>query len=438
MKISHAQLASVLACLLLCTPLLLAQTHKLSPRELPPSAFKLIAIKVTGIKTYTEDQVIGQTGLRLGQTTSEDDFKAASRALGETGAFTDVLYSFQYSTQGTKLAFQVTENDQLVPARFDNFVWFSDSELMAQLRTRVPLFQGKLPVAGGLADQVSDALQTLLIEKNVPGRADYLRSARDGGPIDAFIYKVTGPAIHIHGVKFDGVSADELPALDAMARRLTGSEYMRSILSVQAEKNFLPVYLARGYLKAAFAESQAKIAEQNSDEVLVDITFPANPGRQYSVSAIQLAGANAFPVAKLQELIHQPIGKPANAVQLDADVEAIKKLYGSRGYMEASVKAPPEIDDAQATVKYQLEIHEGDVYKMGDLDIQGLDSRTTPRLVEEWKLTGNDPYDSAYLKQFVQQALKEVEQTGDWKVAIHETINQKDKTVDVTLRFDPK
>jgi len=31
-----------------------------------------------------------------------------------------------------------------------------------------------------------------------------------------------------------------------------------------------------------------------------------------------------------------------------------------------------------------------------------------------------------------------VEQTGDWKVAIHETINQKDKTVDVTLRFDPK
>jgi hypothetical protein len=75
---------------------------------------------------------------------------------------------------------------------------------------------------------------------------------------------------------------------------------------------------------------------------------------------------------------------------------------------------------------------------MGDLDIRGLDSRTTARLVNNWKLTGEDAYDSGYLKQFVEQSLKEVELMGDWKVTLHENLNQKDKTVDVTLRFDPK
>jgi outer membrane protein assembly factor BamA len=106
--------------------------------------------------------------------------------------------------------------------------------------------------------------------------------------------------------------------------------------------------------------------------------------------------------------------------------------------MEASVQISPQMDDGHSTVHYLLQVHEGDVYKMGDLDIQGLDSRTTARLVDSWKLNGSDTYDSGYLKKFLQQSLKDLEANGGWKVSIHETVNEKDKTVDVTLRFDPK
>ena len=102
------------------------------------------------------------------------------------------------------------------------------------------------------------------------------------------------------------------------------------------------------------------------------------------------------------------------------------------------MKAVPEIAETQSAVRYALQIHEGDVFKMGDLDIQGLDSRTTAKLVEEWKLTGNDPFDSAYLRQYLQKALQEIQAMGDWRVQSHQTLNEKEKTVDVTLRFDPK
>ena len=108
---------------------------------------------------------------------SEDDFKKAARTLGMTGAFDDVAYSFQYSPEGTKLELQVQDAEKFVPARFDNLVWFSDQELLDQLHAQVPLFQGQLPITGDLADEVSNALQALLITRNVPGRADYLRLA---------------------------------------------------------------------------------------------------------------------------------------------------------------------------------------------------------------------------------------------------------------------
>ncbi len=125
-----------------------AQAPRKSTRPLPPSAFKLISIRVAGTKRYTPDQIKAATGLQLGQTVSEDDFKAVSRHLGETGAFSDVAYAFQYSSEGAKLDIQIADANQFVPARFDNFVWLTDQELLQKLQARVPLFNGELPVAG--------------------------------------------------------------------------------------------------------------------------------------------------------------------------------------------------------------------------------------------------------------------------------------------------
>jgi outer membrane protein assembly factor BamA len=423
-------------CFLLCSSLLPAQTaHKSAPKTLPPSALKLISIEVTGTKRYAPEQIIAASGLQVGQTVSDDDFKKASQQLGETGAFRDVTYAFKFSGEGAKLDLQVTDAGQLVPARFDNFVWLSDQELLQQVHARVPLFDGQLPMAGNLADQVSDALQALAIEHSVQGRADYLRFAPQEGPIEAFVFRIVGPNFRIRNVEFSGADASTLPTLQAAAHKLQGQEYLRSALQVQARLDLLPIYLQRGYLKAAFADAQPKIVQEDFREISVDVHFPVTPGLQYKVTEIQFSAASAFPQEKLRELIHQQLGQPADAVKLEDDLGSIKKLYGTRGYMMASVQAKPEMDDAQSTLKYRLEIHAGDVFKMGDLDIRGLDSRSTTRLIEAWKLRSGDPYDSSYYQRF----LKETDQLlpeGPWKITFHETPDENDKTVDVTLRFD--
>jgi outer membrane protein assembly factor BamA len=436
-RISIIWLVLSLACLSFCSAL--AQTpRKVAPKELPPSAFKLVSVRATGTKRYKSEEVVAASGLQLGQTVSEDDFKKAARVLGETGAFGDVLYSFQYSPDGTKLELQVQDADKFVPARFDNLVWFSDQELLDQLHTQVPLFQGQLPVAGDLADQVSNALQGLLIARNVQGRVDYLRAAHEDGPIEAFVFSVTGPQIHIRDVAFAGVGESELSLLVAAAKKLKGADFSRSILRTQEDKNFLSIYLQRGYLKATFGDAQAKVIQETPEETMVDVAFPVEPGRQYKLTAIEMAGYKSFSAENLKPLIHAEIGEPANAVQLDTDIEAVKKLYGTRGFMAISIRPNPEMDDANSTVRYVLHIQEGDVYSMGDLEIRGLDSRTTARLQDDWKLRGGDPYDSGYSKRFLAEADKEISLLGDWNVSVRESLNREEKTVDVTLRFDPK
>jgi len=428
---------SVFLIVFLCT-VASAQTRKLSPKELPPSAFKLISIKITGSDRYSPEEISDATGLKIGSTFTNDDFKAATEKLGESGLFSDVAYSYSYASDGTRLTFQLSENEKLVPARFDNIVWYSDQELMTQVHERVPLFQGMLPIAGGLPDQVSDALQALMDKQNVSGRVDYLRWGRENGPIEAIVYSIHDADIRIRKTDFTGAPPEELTALESAAKKLTDTDYTRSVLGVEEAKTFLPIFQAKGYLKASFGEPQAKVVENTSNPTIVDVTLPVTPGPAYKVDGVQISGNAAFPADKLRPLIHLQPGQPANGVQLLDDLRAVQQLYGTKGYMAATVKPVPTLDDSQSTASYALEITEGGVFKMGELTIEGLDKETTARLEEDWKLGGGEPYDSSYARRFLQDSAEELKGMGAWNETIHETVDNDDKIVDVTIRYDPK
>jgi outer membrane protein assembly factor BamA len=411
-----------------------AQSRK-SGKELPPSAFKLIAVQVSGIQRYKADDVVRGSGLRIGETVHDDDFKEAARKLGQTGAFTDVAYSFDYAPEGTKLTLKVKEADHFAPAKFENFVWFSDQELFDKIHVQVPLFNGQLPITGPLPDDVSQAIQAMLDEKKIPAQVDYIRVAHEDGPTEAFDYSATGPRIVIANVAFSGADTTELSGLESAGKALRGTEYSRSKLVQQQEKTLLPIFLQRGYLKAHFGEPETRIGQSEEDEVLVNVSFPVDPGPQYDLKTVIFEGYKAVPLDTLSHALHLQSGQPADTVQLGKDVDSIKALYGSRGYVDASAQATPELDNASHTVTYRLTIHEGDVFKMGELEILGVDTRTKDRLQNNWTLVGGDTYNSAYTRRFVSQALKDVLTTGEWSPDIQETLDRKDKTVDVTLRF---
>jgi len=412
----------------------------------PADGNKLIALKVTGTQRYNDKEILAASGLELGQAVSEGDFKEAVRRLGETGVFTDVAYAFEFSDAGTKLELQLTdaEKKQLVPAIFENFVWFTDAELISELQRRVPLFKQLLPVAGTLPDRLNDALQTLVSEKQLPGHVDYQRQGTpDGGELTAIAYRVTDVEIRIRNCEFPGASAEQAAALTSVARKVAGVPYDRSSLAAVARLDFLPVFLKRGYLRAEFAPSEAKVVSKSTQDesladVEVDAIFPITPGKVYATADVTWKGNTAVKTEELLGLIHLSVGEPADAVRLATDLESVNKIYRSRGYMAAYVTSEPTLDDGKATVRYAINVFEGDQYKMGELEIVGLDTQATAHLQSAWTLREGDPYNGDYAKKFLETTNRFLPGGVAWDIAIHEAVNAKDKTVDVTLRFRPK
>lgn len=400
-------------------------------------SFKLIAIHVNGSTRYTPEEILGETGLQIGQQVTEADFQKASQLLGETGMFGDVSYQFKYSDDGAILDFQLSDNSQLVPVRFENFVWFSDHELQEKLHQRVPLFRGQLPVNGSLPDLVSDALQALLIEHNIAGKADYLRAGDQDGPISSIAYSVEGLRIIIRKVDFSGVSADQLKSLQQAAQPLSRQEYLRSTMQPLLDKDLLPVFSAHGYLKAHFSPAEPKVVEQTPEATLVDLMLHVDPGPRYNFSGAEWSGNKVFPAETLNALLTLRRDQPADETQLEDDLKNIRHLYGTKGFMGAQIKPIPRLSETSLTVTYQLQVQEGDVYHMGEFDIRGLDSPTAKRLAVAWRLAEGDVYDTSYPETYMKNLKPTMINLSQWKVKTMENVDSREKTVDITLQFEP-
>jgi len=402
--------------------------------------------KVKGTTRYRQEDVLAASALRIGVAASEDDFRKAAKELTDSGAFSDVAYSYSYSSAGTKLDLQLTDSPQFLPVRFDDFVWFTDEQLRQKVHERIPLFKGELPISGRLPEQVSDVLQALLVESNVPGHVDYLRNNDPNGKIESITYSVSDLLIRVHKIEFTGAGPSELPLLEAAARKLPDPEYSRNRINLFAEHQLLPVYHARGYLKASFSQPQPKVVRQGGGDpgddsrnlTVVDVTLGVDPGPQYKLLRIEWSGNQEFGTEKLQGFIHAQAGAPANAVQLAADVEEVRNLYGSHGYLNATIKLEPQLDDAAATAIYHLEVREDYVYHMGELEFRGIDNILAAKLRTRWKLRPSEVYDSRYLRQFLTEANKLLPTNFDWGIETHVTPNSHDKTVDVEIHYTVK
>jgi outer membrane protein assembly factor BamA len=423
--------------------------QKPAPDQPPGSAGKLIAIKVTGSKRFSQAAIAAASSLQIGAIAGDDDFKKAARRLGDTGAFSDIAYTFSYTSAGTKLELHVTDADQFVPARFEDFVWFSDEELQRTLRERVPLFTGQLPVFGRLQEQVSDVLQAMLVEKGIPGHVHSERIHRqdpqiEDGAVEAIDYTVADVLIRIRNIDFTGAGPDELPLLESAARKVSGVEYSRDRFNALVLHDFLPIYQAHGYLKASFGPPQPRVAksEPDADEIrnltLVDVAVTVTPATQYKLDRLEWSGNHEIATETLQSMISAKPGQPANTVHLGDDLAAIRTLYGSRGFITTSIKPEAQFDDAAGSVVIRLNVNEGYVYHMGDLEFRGIDNSLTAKLRNAWKIRTGEVFDATYLKQYLPQARKLLPVTLDWDIAPHVTANVRDKSVDVDFQLTAK
>lgn len=369
----------------------------ISPAGHAAEHYHLARVVVTGSTRYSQDDLVRATGLRANSRVTMEDLQQAATRIGSCGAFSSVQFQYKGANgprDSVEADFQVKDAEKFLPASFENLIWYSDADLQQALHDLVPLFNGSLPLSGTLPDDVKNALTRLQTAKGLPAEVSYGLAGAIGEPPSVYKFKIENVNLKIRDFRFSGVS--HLPP-DAAAQAVAaarGSDYLRSDAAKMLAASLLPLYLERGYLQAVISDIRPFL--ENGAVVL---SISVNEGLEYRLADFTWSGNMLISSADLSKCITLKPGEPVNGLKLKHDLGQARKLFLKYGREGAAITPLPAWSGER--VSYVFKVQEGDLYHMGQLEIEGFDQETVGKLRENWKLAPGMPYDNTYLQQFM-------------------------------------
>ncbi len=423
----------LLFALLACSSFVLAQNHAARAQSPTPDPYKIIALEFRGSTRFTSEDISAATGLTVGSDGHEENLQQALQVLSESGMFRDMKYTGTTSYLGKKVTFILTDEKTLYPLRFDNFVWLSESDLLAELKRRVPFFRGQVPGVGHMSDQIAEQLEAILKEKGVQaGVEGRPEGGIDSSKITSYLYTVKGVHTPIRKFEFAGAS----PALETLLQQRSGEKLGRdySVMELTdfTHRELLTIYQRRGYVQAKFSAPQAQPVAPGENAVIVRLAVAE--GSCYSLREVHWEGNTAMDAAQLQASLHLKPGEPANLIQLKFDLQVVQGAYKKLGYLDAAAKVDAEYDDAAAKVDFRIVISEGKLYHYGPLHTEGLSEEQGALVQSQWQKLSGAVADPELLRSFT-VGVRLIKNLASYKIQMRQMKNSADGVISLELIF---
>jgi outer membrane protein insertion porin family len=137
------------------------------------------------------------------------------------------------------------------------------------------------------------------------------------------------------------------------------------------------------------------------------ITINADKGQIYRFGRVSYEGNTLIPTADLQKRSIAVEGSTFSPDKMRETSQAIKDLYGQRGYIDASVQFEAFLQDDAPVFNVDYAIDEGQQYRIGLIHIFGNNSTQNNVILRETLLVPGETFDSRKLKA-TQQRLEGV------------------------------
>lgn len=403
------------------------------------------SIEFEGLKQVTAAEAIAATGLTIGQPFKLEEVDAAAQKMLDSGLFKNLGYRTKTTGNKINITFQVEESKSGdSPVVLDNFIWFTDDQLLEAIHREVPTYSGRLPNEGKLPEAIVRALQRLLTEQNIGGRVEYSGQQDLSGRMLAHVFTVAGVKMPICTLHFPGaknISEDKLRHVTK--EELAAADYSSEVVRGFADLKLLALYREVGQLQAKFGAPHGKPDAGCPNGV--DVTVPVSEGLIYAWDAPQWSGMNVLTADQLNNLLGMKSGDVANGLKFDRGTLEVVKAYGRQGYIDARLQSKAEFNDSSQRVSYKINLNEGPQYRMGSLLFKGLTERDAKALRSGWRLVRDEVFDLGYVESFfttdargvMQRLFEERHDSGKAAPQIQTRLERhKDTlTVDVTLEL---
>ena len=393
--------------LLVASPPLPAQTDAGAggKKAIPPPG-TLHTVTIKGNRLYDSAEIVKQTGLKPGQHVTAAIIEEARHKLQATELFNNVSDEYRFSGSvppAYDLTFNVVENEQLFPMRFDR-LGVSADEIKSYLKSHVDLYSDRIPGTEAVLKRYTGAVQDFVRQKDPATKVKSLVSNDDPKEL-AVVFTTTSPAPTISQVLVTGNQAVDtgtiLRAVNAVA---VGVPLSDTRLKLILDGAIQPLYAAKGYAAVTFPKVETEPSKTNAG-VIVKVEIKDGP--LFKFGALRFRG-NGLDEDEIRSNISFKQGQTYDGDKVtNFRIDLLHRLR-RKGFLDASVTAEPEPDDEKRTVNVTYNVAPGAVYNFDKLDIHGLDATTEPAIAKLWGEKPGKPFNPDYPDFF----LKRVQEQG--------------------------
>jgi outer membrane protein insertion porin family len=368
----------------------------------PAQTHVLHRVTFAGATDYTQEELLAFTGLKPGMAATQAQIEDAAQKLGDTGLFEDV--SFSGNDDG--VTYTLKPAAATMPVRFGNFVWWQDDEVERELKGKVPLYHGgAVPVSGNTRQTIATALATMVAEKGVanPSVNSMLSSTKLGAAPDRIVFAIDAPAVVVHSVTFTGGSVAMQPKLEHVRADLAGQPWdeVESFLNLSGRVS--DVYRNEGYLDIAVDRPERSAPSVTPAGIEVNLTAALNEGAQYHVKQLAWAGSEFLSAEDFRNRAQLRPGDPASPIKLAESLKLLRDAYGSKGYIDAKIDAPEQLDRSSHEASYVISVAQGPQYHLRSVRFPNVSTDQEKQFNSEWKMKPGDVYDDTYSAKFMGQ-----------------------------------
>jgi outer membrane protein assembly factor BamA len=273
------------------------------------------------------------------------------------------------------------------------------------------------------------------------------------------------PRIYIDSLTFDGPIHLSAARLKQLLTTVKDNKFSSDFTSPKEIEEWLrSPWLDEGYFKVKVSVEAKPVG--SGDDGRYAITAHVDEGLQYRVGRIDFRAIPGTDYEKVDTPVdrptlrklsdardtesidqHSPVFSPEelrNSVPLqEGDVlnvekvreglEALKRLYGEHGYIDFVSVPETEIDDEHQTVSLVFDLDEERQYRIGKIEVFGLDTKSESALV--WKIKTGEVFNNEALQAFFDENQRNFPAGSYWAEDPNIVRHTKTGTVDVEFTF---
>ncbi|MGH9824015.1 MAG: BamA/OMP85 family outer membrane protein, partial [Blastocatellia bacterium] len=311
-------------------------------------------VNIHGNRRIPESTVRIWISTREGDPYNPEQLDRDVRALYAQGHFRDVKVYAEDGARGGKIVtFDLQEWPLILDIKYDGLHSVEQSKILDEYRTRQIGLSKESQYDPVKAHRAAQVIKDMLADEGHPDAKVDAETEDLSNTAIALTFKIDeGPRVRVADIEFTGNKVFSSSYLRGQMKYVkqvgifttfsSKDIYHKEKLKTDLDRLRVLVYADHGYLRASFGEPKVESVGHVGTWVPIvghkgegiKVTIPVNEGRQYTAGKITIEDNTEFTADDIKRVLGIKPGEIVHGPDINKGMDNLKKLYGSRGYIE--------------------------------------------------------------------------------------------------------